>query len=835
MKLDNNITTERIRLLYDSALSSISTAIAVSLIFAYVFWGHISSPVIFTWLGFMFFISLAQVWLISDYKKNQKIIDDHTKFENRFSLLAGLIAAGWAFIILQGLSLHAIEERIYSLLLLMSIVAIVSPIFSSSLKTVYCYLTPILLTTIPFLFSQGGTSSALGFALALFSLMLIRSGRNVHQVLVNNITSRFESLKLAENLKQLSHEKSKAELRMQGIMDYAPAAIYVKDLDGHFTFLNQKVADLHHMSREDIIGKTLYDILPKHIADEIHENDNSVIAAQKPLKYEESAPQEDGLHHFISIKFPLYDESNTLYAIAGVSTDITERFRAEELLRISQQRLLLHREQSPVGVIEWNTNFEFIDWNPAAEKIFGFTKEEVAGKHITERILPESAETAVKKVWDDLLAKQGGNYSLNENTTKDGRTILCEWHNTALVDNDGKVIGATSLVDDVTERQKNEDNLRHSQKMDAIGNLTGGIAHDFNNMLGVILGYSELINSNLGDDSAKIEKYSNEIFIAAERAKKLTSTLLDFSRKTPSSAEICDINKSLHGMLHLLEKTLTHRIKLVVKLEEDLWPVWLDQARLEDAILNMSINAMHAMSDNGTLTLTTGNMHLSEVDVHHMDIKQGDYVLLSISDTGIGMDKNVQQNIFDPFYTTKGTGGTGLGLSQVYGFVQQSRGVIRVYSEPGHGTQLAIYIPRYQEINDETPDEENTNSMGIPSGNETILAVDDEAALLELTKEILTSYGYAVLTAGGADQALKILESTPVDLMISDVIMPEIDGYQLATEVEKRYPNIKIQMVSGFSETHKANLANQLLHQQCLAKPFSAEQLLRRVRTLLDE
>ena len=229
--------------------------------------------------------------------------------------------------------------------------------------------------------------------------------------------------------------------------------------------------------------------------------------------------------------------------LGGFSFIALGLYRLEESLRISQQRLVLHREQSPIGVIDWNTDFEFLDWNPAAERIFGFTKEEVAGSHITKNILPESAKPAVDKVWKDLLANSGGYYSLNENITKDGRTILCEWHNTPLIDNVGNVIGVTSLVEDVTERQKNEENLRHSQKMDAMDKLTGGVAHDFNNMLGVILGFSELLKNRMGDSDPKQIKYCDEIHNAAERAKKLTSKLLEFSRKTPSSVEITDIKK----------------------------------------------------------------------------------------------------------------------------------------------------------------------------------------------------------------------------------------------------------------------------------------------------
>ena len=659
-------------------------------------------------------------------------------------------------------------------------------------------------------------------------LPIISSSKKLsnHIAIIQDITRR----------KKAEHDKTATERHMQLILDYAPAGIYVKDLDGRFTFLNKKVVDLHQMSREEIIGKSLHDILPEDIADTIHENDLEVIKKRKPLKFEEVVPKEDGLHHYLSIKFPMFNDLDELYAIGGVSTDITERVRVEESLRISQQRLLLHREQSPVGVIEWNTDFEFLDWNPAAEKIFGFSKDEVTGAHITHRILPESARAAVHKVWTDLLANKGGLHSINENTTKDGRTILCEWHNTPLLDDEGKAIGVTSLVEDITERNRSAEELRQTQKMDAIGKLTGGIAHDFNNMLGVILGFSELIMMRVGDSDPKLFKFSREISHAGERAKKLTSKLLDFSRNSPSDAQRTNINKLLNGMLHLLERTLTARIKVVLEQEDNLWHVWLDKMRLEDAILNMSINAMHAMPNGGTLTLSTRNISLSAADIGSFDIKPGDYVLVTVSDTGIGMNKETKEKIFDPFFSTKGTEGTGLGLSQVYGFVQQSSGKVQVYSEPEAGTKLVLYLPRYHRTEATLPEEVNTaEAVNMISGRETILIVDDEVALLNLTEEILTHHGYTVHCAESAEQALDILKKESIDLMLSDVIMPGMNGYQLATEVEKQYPRVKIQMASGFTDEGKEGLVNDVLHQQRLHKPYSSKDLLKRIRVLLDE
>jgi len=834
MKRDNAVIKERLKILYQGAFFNNSADTFAVILFSYIYSQQFDLVISLLWIGFMLSVLLLRYKLIFNYKKNEHDISNHKRYENSYVYLTSLFSCGLAFLIAFGLFLPA-PFNLYSLLLLIAAISVAIPLYNSSKKCVYFYITPMLISAIPLLLFQGGDETIIGIVVVLFSIMVVRSIIILNNTLINTFESRNYAQELAENLTLLQNEKSVREQLMQDLTDNTPAVIYIKDIDGKFTFVNQEFLKLFHLQRKDIIDKTLHDVFPNEIAEEMRSNDLEVQKEKRPLKYEETAPQDDGLHHYISVKFPLFDETGKLYAVAGVSTDTTERFRVKESLDISQQRLLLHREQSPVGVIEWNTDFEFLDWNPAAEKIFGYTKEEVQGHHITERILPQSARTAVDEVWKELLTNTGGYYSLNQNTTKDGRTILCEWHNTPLVDNNGKVIGVTSLVDDVTQRQRDEEDIRQSQKMDAIGKLTGGIAHDFNNMLGVILGYSELIKVRVNENEQTVISYTDEIIKASERAKKLTSKLLDFSRKAPSSEEVTHVNELLNGMQDLLKKTLTARIDLVLEKEKNLWPVWLDKTRLEDSILNISINAMHAMPDGGSLTLSSHNLHLKESDSHKIDIPPGDYVQLLIKDTGIGMSSEIQQQIFDPFFTTKGSEGTGLGLSQVYGFVQQSGGKIKVYSQPGQGTSIELYLPRHKGSEGTSTEETSTGSLLLPSGQETVLVVDDEIALLDLAEENLTTYSYTVFRAENAEQALDILKTQTIDLLLSDVIMPGMDGYQLASEVERLYPKVKIQMISGFTDESNTKLDNDRLHQQRLHKPYNLEDLLRRIRKLLDE
>ena len=401
------------------------------------------------------------------------------------------------------------------------------------------------------------------------------------------------------------------------------------------------------------------------------------------------------------------------------------------------------------------------------------------------------------------------------------------------------ILGAAYIIRQTTYRSYNlitqlsetREMALRSQKMEALGKLTGGIAHDYNNMLGVILGFSELLE-NMLVDQPKLAEYAHHIRHAADRGAKLTKKLLAFTRHKSSNEERLIINTLLQYEKDMLEKTLTARIKLEYKLTDDLWPVWLDSSELEDVIINLSINAMHAIDGNGQVTIQARNTSINDMEAKTLQLEPGDYVLLSLTDTGCGMDATTKEKMFDPFYSTKGEQGTGLGLSQAYGFVQRSNGAINVYSEPGRGTRLNLYFPRYNENDSDDKSVKDTQVVDL-SGKEVIMVVDDEPALLGLTSEILRQQGYRVACADSGKQALDILENKSIDLLLSDVIMPEMDGYQLAETVKKKYPAIKIQLASGFNDEHNANLVDDDLRKMLLHKPYDSKTLLLRIRELL--
>ncbi len=494
-----------------------------------------------------------------------------------------------------------------------------------------------------------------------------------------------------------------------------------------------------------------------------------------------------------------------------------------------------------IGSYVWDLGADRTTWTDELYRITGYSPSsfEPDYERYINCIHPDDRDefTALTQ----KVLREMGTYSSEYRIIRpDGEVRYIHEQGEVKLDEKGEVIGLFGIIQDITERklaEKEKEDLQRElqqvQKMDALGKLTGGIAHDYNNMLGVITGYAELLKDAL-DKQPKLARYAHQIHHAGVRSAKLTKKLLAFSRTKTPEANSLNLNMLLLKQEHMLEKTLTVRIKLVLNLEKKPWLIWLDDSDMEDAILNMSINAMHAIEGNGQLTIQTSNQKINQMDAQALGITPGDYVLLSITDTGCGIDKETIERIFDPFYSTKGESGSGLGLSQVYGFVQRSGGVIKVDSEPGQGTQFTLYFPRYHASGDAEQSAEDYPAATF-TGNKTILVVDDEPALLNLTGEMLGLNSFNVICAESAKQALNILQHESVDVLVSDIIMPDMDGYQLAAIVKEKYPSIKIQLASGFSDERNMDKIDESLRQNLLLKPYNSQALLQRIRELLNE
>jgi signal transduction histidine kinase/ActR/RegA family two-component response regulator len=428
-------------------------------------------------------------------------------------------------------------------------------------------------------------------------------------------------------------------------------------------------------------------------------------------------------------------------------------------------------------------------------------------------------------VWSDVV----------RNRAKDGHYYWVDTTIVPFMGKDNKPRSYIAIRTDITERKQSELALRRSQKMDALGQLTGGIAHDFNNILNIILGNLELLIKQVPDDKDARQRIRN-IHKSTMRAANLTRQLLSFSRHQAENVAVTNINKLIKEMDSLIAQSITPQVEIEWHLAKDLWSTEIAPGDFEDCLLNLVINARDALSGSGWLSIETINTTLdNNYCENNPGIEAGDYVQLKVSDCGEGMTAEQLEHIFEPFYTTKEQGkGTGLGLAMVFGFVQRSNGHINIESEPGLGSTFRLYLPRstetIQTVN--TPVDELTDAL--PEGNETILVVDDEEALLELAEELLIDMGYRVFTAGSAMQALEVLTKEPnIDLMISDVIMPGgLNGYELAERAKTDYPELKVLLASGYTEKTATSENHKRFSLNMLAKPYSQAELAQKVRQM---
>ncbi|TIU50744.1 MAG: response regulator [Mesorhizobium sp.] len=391
------------------------------------------------------------------------------------------------------------------------------------------------------------------------------------------------------------------------------------------------------------------------------------------------------------------------------------------------------------------------------------------------------------------------------------------------------------LGNEIQTRENAESQMRQMQKMEAVGQLTGGIAHDFNNMLAVILSTMNLAQRKLKRGEHDIEKLVEAATDAASRAANLTSRLLAFSRLQPLAPQVVDTNRLLTGMSDLLRRALGEGIRIETVLAGGLWKIHADPNQLENAILNLAVNARDAMDNDGKLTIETVNSHLDEAYAStHAELAPGQYVMIAVTDTGAGMSPEVIAKAFEPFFTTKPANkGTGLGLSQVFGFVKQSGGHVKIYSEPGEGTTIKIYLPRF--FGPEEPASPTGRGKSAAKVTETILVVEDDARVRAATTDVMRELGYTVIHAAGGPEALEKLAATPsIALLFTDIVMPVMNGRKLAEEALARQPGLKVVFTTGF--TRNAVVHNGVLDHDVhfLAKPFTIEQLAAKLRDVLD-
>ncbi len=515
----------------------------------------------------------------------------------------------------------------------------------------------------------------------------------------------------------------------------------------------------------------------------------------------------------------------------NLASEIGERNRVEGELRRQAQWTNTALEALPVAVIFADTGRNIQFWSSAAERIFGYRAADVLRKPYA--LTPEEEMPAVDRLFDAI---EGGLIVRNRSIVcrdRDGKSIHVRFSGAPL-GGERAFHGSLIVLEDVTQAKQTEDQLFQSQKMEALGQLTGGLAHDFNNLLLVIMGNIQLLREERPGDEV-VANFASEAYNAALRGADLVRSMLAFARRQPLQPRPVDINRTVSSTTHMLRRVLGERVEISLTLDRDPWTVMVDPTQLEAALANLATNARDAMPNGGRLSIVTARRRLdADYAMHHSDVVEGDYMMLQVSDTGDGISPENMKKVFDPFFTTKEAGrGSGLGLSMVFGFIKQSGGHINVYSEVGVGTTFRLYLPRHYsalETSDKTPE------IAGAGGNETILAVEDDPGIRRLVRIDLTSFGYKVLMAENAADALQILESGErVDLLFSDIVMAgKIDGLALARLVRQRWPAIRILLTSGFPDTDIDDKSQKGENFALLSKPYRKPELAKALRAALD-
>jgi PAS domain S-box-containing protein len=517
-----------------------------------------------------------------------------------------------------------------------------------------------------------------------------------------------------------------------------------------------------------------------------------------------------------------------------IGRDTTLSKKLEDAERAAKETLAAVIDASPVAIVCLAADRTVTVWSRAAQQIFGYSADEVLGKPYM--LVPPGE--APDREYDSLFKRAMSGETMRDirvtRRRKDGALVDISF-DAAAMHGPGGIEAIAYALTDITERTKLEQQLRHSQKMDAIGQLTGGVAHDFNNLLTAITGTIDILADAVADkpELVAITKLISE---AADRGAELTARLLAFARKQSLQPRKTDANEAVQETGKLLRPTLGEHVEVEWKLDRDASPALVDPSQLVTALLNLAVNARDAMPEGGKLTLETGNAVLDEAYAKaHSEVAPGHYVMFAVSDTGPGIPIAIREKVFEPFFTTKGVGqGTGLGLSMVYGFVKQSGGHIKLYSEEGHGTTFKIYLPQADEQSD--ADASQPAAARAEAGTETILVVEDDPIVRKSVVTQIESLGYKAITASNATDALAIIDAgTEFDLLFTDLIMPgAMSGSQLAQEAAKRRSPLKVLFTSGYTErsaVHHGRLEPGML---LLAKPYRKSDLARMLRQALE-
>jgi PAS domain S-box-containing protein len=628
--------------------------------------------------------------------------------------------------------------------------------------------------------------------------------------------------------------------------------------DGYFKWLNPAFTQTLGWTIDELLARPYADFVhPDDLAATLCEVQKQVKAGEKVLHFENRYRHKDGSWRVLSWKSTpqgelmyaaardvternrleqaLHDANAELEARVSARTtelrgEIAERRQAQDSLREREARMRNLFDSNPLPMWTYDReSLRFVEVNDTAVAKYGYSRDEFRKMRITDIRPPED----VQRLLEILPTLPEGYRNAGEwrHRLKDGSIIDVEIASHD-IEQSGKRVTLV-MAQDITERKRLEDQLRQAQKMEAIGQLTGGIAHDFNNLLGIIVGNLDGVLETVDKESAPGKAVARALNGALHGAE-LTHRLLAFARRQPLDPKAFALNSLLPDVTAILQRTLGDAISVQVISGNDLWPVYADPSQVQDALVNLAINARDAMPDGGVLTIETANVHLDEhYALHNPEVKAGDYAMLAVSDTGSGMTAEVARRALEPFFTTKPAGqGTGLGLSMIYGFARQSGGHMKIYSEVGHGTSVKLYLPRARG-DLATAGAQPQERLELPRGNETILVAEDNEDLRHMVAEQLSNLGYRIIEAKNGESALDILKgSEPIDLLFTDVVMSgQVTGHDLIREAGNRRPGLPVLLTTGYAEKTIAG-GNGNAH--FLRKPYRKRDLALKIRGILD-
>ena len=632
---------------------------------------------------------------------------------------------------------------------------------------------------------------------------------------------------------------------LRSILDATTDLIYFKDCNSIYRECNKASEAFTGLSEQEQIGKSDFDLFDKEIADQIVKQDQKVLEGGVAVRTEEWVTSSTGCRLLMdTVKAPLYAQDGQPIGLVGISRDITERKQAEELLKSLTQRYQLALSSAHLGVWDWNIYENTMAWDDRMHELYGMTGETFSSNIDAwiNGLHPEDKEAAIAECQAALKGEKEFD-TVFRIIRPDGTVKHIKANGLVIRGTDGaaeRMLGINFDISDLKhgeeEKLKLEYQLHQAQKMESVGRLAGGVAHDFNNMLSVILGHAELGTMRLDPNHPACADLM-EISKTAKRSADLTRQLLAFARKQAVVPKVINLNEVVTGMFKLLQRLIGEDIHLAWQPAPNLWQVKIDPSQVDQIIANLCVNARDAIENTGRITIETEN---SPIDASycavHLDAVPGEYVRLSVSDDGCGMDKATVDHIFEPFFTTKEMGkGTGLGLATVYGVVKQNNGFINTYSEPGQGTTFSIYLPRHEGNNIKATAE--GTSVSVLHGQETILLVEDETAILKITTMMLDKQGYNVLAASSSGEAINLAREHvgEIHLLMTDVIMPEMNGRDLTKKLLTIYPHMKLLYMSGYTADVIAHhgVLDESVH--FIQKPFSLPNMAAKVREVLDE